>query len=100
VQPYVPNSTPAIRAAYRKRQAFCIALGPAWLVYGIAILWTSWVPARLRFWFLFAGVAVFGIAVMIAWRCPACGAMLGRSLGHERCPACHVALGDDPDREA
>jgi hypothetical protein len=94
------TSTPEIRAAYRKRRAFCIALAISWILYGVVILWTDWLPARLVSWFLFAGVAVFGITGIIVWRCPACGSLLGRSFGHERCPACHMAFVEDRDRAA
>ena len=88
------SGTAGVRAAYRKRRLISIALGPAWLAYGVAILGTGWVPAHLVFWFLFGGVAVLAIVGALIWRCPACGAMLGRSLSHARCPKCGVALGD------
>jgi hypothetical protein len=68
------------------------------MFYGMAILWTDWLPRSWLDWFLFGGVAVFGITSLIIWRCPACGALLGRSWHPGRCPECWVSLVEDRDR--
>jgi hypothetical protein len=63
-----------------------------WPIYGMALLWTDWFPHSLRSWFLFGGVAVFGGIMLIAWRCPACGELFGRSWSLTQCPHCRVSL--------
>jgi hypothetical protein len=72
----------------------------AWLFYAVAVLWTDWLPEPLVTWFLFGGVLVFGSLGLAMWRCPACGAMLGRTWRPRQCPTCHVVLVEDLDRQS
>jgi len=93
------ESTPEIRAAYRHRVAWRNAIIIGWALYGMAILWTGWIPDRLLPWFLFGGVAAFGGTSLAIWRCPACGASLGRLWREASCPTCGMAFVDDRDRQ-
>lgn len=69
---------------------------PVGLVF-VGLMWSKRHPdPRLVTWLSFAGMAVTvgGVAFSLYnWRCPACGAYLGKyGASSGRCPRCHTAL--------
>jgi predicted anti-sigma-YlaC factor YlaD len=90
-----PEEAAAIRQSYRRRRAIMRGL-----LAVVLIAWLGFVGAMcfgtntgdVGFGVWMGLVAVVGVSSFTVWRCPRCGAPLGRSLGVDRCPQCVVAL--------
>ena len=89
---YLPD--PQVIAAFRTRQRRHILMGIAWLAYGIAVLWTGWVPESQFLTWLVSGLVVFAILGLLNWRCPKCGTGLGKAISPFACPKCHTPFKD------
>ena len=96
---FVPASDPrhpqqAIAAKFRAKRirqiAVLVALVPALIIikFGDGIAGLVNAPPQ-ELWYGSIGVLVFCLLFSLwNWRCPACGASLGRSLNASRCPKC------------
>ena len=89
-----------IRARYRRRLIVHLCLTAAWLAYAF------WIPScgriampRLPF-YLFGGLAVYGLVAYLNWRCPSCGGSFGSAFWRRECPHCGVEFAEPKDPQA
>ena len=82
----------------RRRRQSVIALAS---VGGLALMVLLLASGRAATpWFAGAAVAVavLALAALRNWRCPACGAYLGRKPRYDACPRCGATLRSEPRR--
>ena len=90
-----PAEAAAIQQSYRRRRTIMRGILAVVLIVWLGsagAMWTGAKPGNIGFGAWIGLVAVLGICSLTVWRCPRCGAQLGRHFSVDRCPHCSIAL--------
>jgi hypothetical protein len=101
-----PNESRIRTTSLRARKLLQLALLPptviAFVVIVVAWKFPDLVPAEIPESVIyivgFGVVALYFLVTLMAWRCPECGAYLGRELHPACCPRCGVSFTDGGER--
>ena len=77
-----------------------LCLAAAWLTYAFWLFTCGRIAMQRLPFYLFGGVAVYGLATYLNWRCPSCGGSFGKTLWQRECPHCGVEFAEPKDPQA
>jgi hypothetical protein len=95
-----PNDWRLRTTSLRARKVLQLALLPPAVLALVAVV-VAWrfpdvlptgVPENVIYIVGFGVLALYLLVTFLAWRCPECGAYLGRDLHPVRCPGCGVSF--------
>lgn len=77
-------------ASFRRRQVRHYVLAVAFFLYAFSVFHADSVSVERTGAWMLGGLFVYGALMFLNWRCPKCGANLGRGLTATSCPRCYT----------